>query len=154
MGNIRKAARTIVLDENQQKIAVLQVKNGDYHKIPGGGIENVETAETAAIREALEECGCDVQLIEKIGERDFLDPDDSDSVHHSVCFLAQKINDHKTSYFTEAERNNKFRLLWLSFEDAIHVFENVRSKDPFELEMNSRDLHFIKMAKKVIDLSK
>lgn len=147
MKNIRKAARTIILDERQEKIAVLEVKNGDYHKIPGGGIENDESAEMAAIREALEEGGCDVQLIEKIGEAEFVDPKDPNLLHYSVCFLAQKIKDHQTSYFTEEELANKFRLLWLSFEDAINLFEKVKSEVPFELKMNNRDLKFIKTAK-------
>jgi 8-oxo-dGTP pyrophosphatase MutT (NUDIX family) len=149
MENIRKAARTIILDENQEKIAVLEVKNGDYHKIPGGGIENDESEETAASREALEEGGCDVQIVEKIGESEFVDPSDSSLLHHSVCFLAQKIKDHKTSYFTEEELANKFRLLWLSFDDAINLFEKVRTEVPFELEMNNRDLKFVKIAKEV-----
>lgn len=147
MKNIRKAARTIILDESQEMIAVLEVNNGDYCKIPGGGIENNESAEVAAIREALEEAGCDVQLIEKIGEAEFIDPSDSNLLHHSVCFLAQKIKDHKTSYFTEEELANKFRLLWLTFEDAINLFEKVRSEVPFELEVNNRDLEFVRMVK-------
>ncbi|MFA6466959.1 MAG: NUDIX domain-containing protein [Patescibacteria group bacterium] len=148
MPNIREAARTIILDEKQEKIAVLEVKNGDYHKIPGGGIENGESAEMAAIREALEEGACDVRLIEMIGEAKFTDPNDPNLFHHSVCFLAQKIKDHQTSYFTEEELANKFRLLWLSFEEAISLFEKVRSTVPFEIKMNNRDLNFIKIAKK------
>lgn len=147
MTSIRKAARTVILDESKEKIAVLEVQNGDYHKIPGGGIEKDESVEIAAIREALEEGGCDVKLIKKIGELDFVDPGDKNLIHHSVCFLAQKINGYETSYFTEEELDKKFRLLWLTFDEAINKFEKVRSQVPFELEMNNRDLKFVKMAR-------
>lgn len=144
---IRKAARTVIFDENN-KVAILEVKNGDYHKIPGGGIENDENEELAAIREALEEGGCDVEIIKKIGEQEFVDPDGSNTIHHSVCFLAEKIKDHETSYFTEEEKKNKFRLLWLSVDKAIKLFKNVKTKMPFELAMNNRDLKFLEMAYK------
>lgn len=154
MKEIRKAARTIILDESQKRIAVLEVKNGDYHKIPGGGIEKGEGDKDAAIREALEEGGCDVDLVEKIGELEFVDPDNVNLIHHSVCFLAQKTRDHKTPYFTEEELANKFKLMWLSFDDAIKLFENVKTRLPFELEMNNRDLKFVKIAKEFLNKSR
>lgn len=144
---IRKAARTVVFDEND-KVAILEVKNGDYHKIPGGGIENDENEELAAIREALEESGCDVRIIKKIGEQEFIDPDGSNTLHHSVCYLAEKIKSHKTSYFTEEEEKNKFKLLWLTVDEAIKLFKNVKTKKPFELAMNNRDLKFLETAHK------
>ena len=144
---VRKAVRAVIFDEVEEKIAVLEVKNGDYHKIPGGEVENDETNEETAIREALEEGACDVQLITKIGEFEFVEPTFPNLVNHSVCFLAKKIKDHKTTYFTEEEKNDSFKLLWLNIDEAIKLFEDVKSKIPFELIMNNRDLKFIKIAK-------
>ena len=154
MNNIRRAARTIILDEENGKIAILEVKGGDYHKIPGGGVEVGESVKETAIREALEEGGCEVNLIRKISELEFVDPGDENLTHHSVCFLAKKIKCHENQYFTKKELKNKFRLLWVSFDEAIKLFENVKSKISFDLEMNNRDLKFIKMAKEFLDNKK
>lgn len=129
----------------------MEVKGGDYHKIPGGGIESGESAEAAAKREALEEGGCEVELIQKVGELEFVDPDDENLIHQSVCFLAKIIKCHDKQYFTEKELKNKFRLLWVSFDEAIKLFENVKSKILFDLEMNNRDLKFVKMAKEILE---
>ena len=147
---IRRAARTVIFDDSINKIAVLEVKNGDYHKIPGGGVEDNESIEETALREAVEEGACDVDLITKLGEFEFESPEFPGLFNHSVCFFAQKIREHKTPNFTKEEMSNKFKLLWMSFDEAIRLFENVRSKIQFELEMNNRDLKFVMIAKKYL----
>lgn len=147
---IRRAARTVIFDENNDKIAILEVKGGDYHKIPGGGVEGEENLEEAALREALEEGACDVEILTELGEIEFESPECGGQINHSVCFLARKLNDHKTTGFTEEEKKNKFKLLWLSFDEAIEIFKNVKSEIPFELNMNNRDLKFIMLAKEYL----
>jgi len=141
----RKAARTVIFDENDM-VAIIEVQNGDYHKIPGGGIDDGETEEQAAHREALEEAGCEVEILKKIGEQEFIDPADDNLTHYSVCFLAKKINSHETSYLTKEEKDKKFRLLWESVDEAIVLFKNVKTNEPFELAMNNRDRKFLEMA--------
>ena len=148
---IRYAARTVIYDNNDKKIAVLEVKNGVYHKIPGGGVENNETIKDAAVREALEEGACDVQLIAKIGEFEFAIPEPSNVINHSTCFLAKKIKDHTSTSFTEEETSDNFKLLWLTIDEAIELFKNVKSKVSLELKMNNRDLGFIIAAKEYLE---
>jgi 8-oxo-dGTP pyrophosphatase MutT (NUDIX family) len=142
----RKAVRAIIFDD-EYKIAILEVRGGVYHKIPGGGIEVGENDIEALKREIFEEAGCDIEIIEKIGELQFVDPDGSGLIHHSVCFLTKKIKDYGRQYFTEIEIKNKFKLLWIDIDEAINLFENVKTKKLFELEMNKRDLKFVKIAK-------
>lgn len=143
---IRRAARTVIIDENSDKIAILEVKGGEYHKIPGGGVEGEESLEEAAMREAAEEGACDVEIITKLGEIEFESLECDGQINHSVCFLTRKIHDHKTTGFTEEEQANKFKLLWISVDEAIELFKNVKSKIPFELNMNNRDLKFVQLA--------
>lgn len=149
MQKIRKASRAVILNKN--KIAILEVNSGDYHKIPGGGVEENESLEQTAIREALEESGCSIKILQKIGELSFVDPDNRNLEHHSTCFLTQKIGREIKINLTYEELKNNFKLLWVSFDEAIKLFENVKSKIPFELEMNKRDLEFIKRAKKILN---
>jgi 8-oxo-dGTP diphosphatase len=151
---IRLAARTVILDENSNKIAVIEAKRGDYYKIPGGGIEDNEGLESAALREAIEEGACDVELLINLGETEFESPNFPELINRSVCFLARKIKEHKTTIFTKEEKENKFKLLWLTFEEAIKRFENISSKIQFEIEMNNRDLKYIKKAKTYLTINK
>jgi len=146
---IRRAARTVIFDENN-RVAILEVQDGAYHKIPGGGIESNETEELAAIREAIEEAGCDTELMNKLGELEFIDPDHNEMIHHSVCFLARKIKEHKTTNFTEHEIKNRFRLTWLNIDEAVKLFKALKSAKPFEIAMNNRDLEFLILAKKYL----
>lgn len=151
---IRRAARTVIIDESSNKIAILKVKGGEYHKIPGGGVEGEEKLEETALREALEEGASDVEIITKLGEIEFESPEHGGQINHSVCFLARKIKEHKMTDFTEEERKDNFNLLWLSFDEAISLFKNVKSKIQFEQNMNNRDLKFIQLAKEYIAKNK
>jgi 8-oxo-dGTP diphosphatase len=50
----RQAARA-VLFEKEGRVAIINVTNKNYHKLPGGGIDPGENAEKALKREVLEE---------------------------------------------------------------------------------------------------
>lgn len=62
MKSIRKDVRTFLI-KNNEILAVKYITNDnkrDYYDIPGGGIEEGETGEKAAIREFKEESGIDI----------------------------------------------------------------------------------------------
>ncbi len=143
----RKAARTIIFDEND-RTAILSVRNGDYYKVPGGGIEPGQTVRQAAKAEAKQEAGCDVKLIMKIGEHSFVDPK-TKKIHHSVFYLAQKIGDYCETSFDEFEKENDFKLHWLSIEEAIRLFRSASPSEEFGREINQRDLAFLIKAKEI-----
>ena len=52
----RKAVRAVVFDD-ENKVALINVLNRSYYKLPGGGIEESESMEDALKRECLEEIG-------------------------------------------------------------------------------------------------
>ena len=149
--NIKKASRTVIVDENNF-IALIDVRDGEYYKIPGGGIEAGETEEDAAKREALEEAGCEISIIKKIGEQQFADHSQKygDTIHHSVCFLARKIGEKKDTNFDEWERSNNMKLIWVSFPQAIELFSKVNTPDFFGSEINQRDFGFVLKAKEML----
>ncbi len=151
MANIKRAARTVIIDD-ENKTAIIEVRGGEYYKIPGGGVEAGETDEQAAKREALEESGCEVELVDKIGEYDFIDqkPEYSGMVHSSICYLAKKIAQKNTN-FDEWERKNNFKLLWVSFPEAIRLFSTAHTADPFGIEINKRDLSFVIKAQEILN---
>jgi 8-oxo-dGTP pyrophosphatase MutT (NUDIX family) len=130
-------------------VAIVSVRNGEYFKIPGGGIETGETQEQAAIREAKEETGCDVSLIKEIGESSFID--ENSVTHHSVCFLAEKKSDGD-ALFTDWEKSNDFNVSWVNFEEAKSLFEGSKTDDPFGKLINERDYQFLLKASKELSV--
>lgn len=62
----RYAARGILIDEKKNVAMMFMSKNG-FYKLPGGGIEALETPEIAFIREVKEETGYSSTIIEKLG---------------------------------------------------------------------------------------
>lgn len=149
---IRKAARVVLFDEDG-KTPIMDVRYGEYYKIPGGGVEEGETDEQAAIREAREECGCEIKILEKISEQEFADPNPGyeDIIHHSVCYLAEKIGEKNNPEFDEHEKNNKFQLKWVSFDEAVKLFESSNTDDILARLINKRDLKFLKRGKELFD---
>lgn len=90
---VRRAARAVVFD-NDKNIGILYVSKYNYHKLPGGGLEDSETIEEALKRECLEEIGCSVEIIGELGE--IIEYRDKWSLkQHSYCYLANIVREKK-----------------------------------------------------------
>lgn len=148
--NIKPSARTVIFDDNNL-FAIIDVKNGEYFKIPGGGIEEGETQIQAAIREAKEESGCDIEIIKKIGENKIINQP-QDIIYHSVCFLAKKIRQMKDPTFDDWEKLNNMKIIWVSIKQAISLFKKAKPVDYVSKKINQRDLEFILKAKEILNL--
>src|SRR6185369_12604994 len=82
----RVAARAVVFNK-EQKIALLHATVLDYHKLPGGGVEEGESIRTALARELIEEIGCAVENVEELGIiEEFRNKPAMHQVSH--CFVA------------------------------------------------------------------
>jgi len=138
---IRKAARTVIFDADN-KTPIISVNNGEYFKIPGGGIEPGQTIRQAACAEARQEAGCRVRLLQKIGMHRYLDLS-TGTEHQSVCYLASKAGASEKTQFTSFEKKNKFKLLWLSIDEAINLFKQARPTEEITREINQRDFNFL-----------
>jgi 8-oxo-dGTP diphosphatase len=82
-----KLAGCVITDKND-RILLLHRNNGKYMQweIPGGKIDEDESAEAAAVREVKEELGVDVIIQKKIGEKEFTQ---ADKTMHYVWFAAE-----------------------------------------------------------------
>lgn len=69
-GNLRIVARAITFIEDNILLIERFRKDGEeilhYYTIPGGGVEEDETYEEAAIRETKEETCCDIEIIKSL----------------------------------------------------------------------------------------
>lgn len=66
---MRKASRVIIFskEDNESIYLIYRKKNGkEYYVIPGGGVENGESFEQAAIRESMEETGVKLDNLKQI----------------------------------------------------------------------------------------
>lgn len=150
---LREASRAVLLDENNL-VPILHVKSGKFHKLPGGGIDEGESKEEALVREILEEVGAKIKIESEIGKIVEYRSDKnfkwgSDMKQVSYCYLG-KILSKGNPKFTEKEMIEEFELVWMPLNKAIETFEK---DQPITIEgkfILSRDLTFLKEARKII----
>ncbi len=139
----RTAARAILQKEG--KIALLYVAKYDYHKLPGGGIEENETLQQGLQREVMEEVGCRISNERKVGEiieyRNLLGVKQT-----SHCYIgdAEEVD---SPTFTNKEIAEGFQVRWLPYDEAIKVMQKSHPeyyKGKFTVR---RDLEFLIQAK-------
>ena len=123
---IRYGARGIIIGLDG-KIAIFnKTKKGEY-KLPGGGIDEGESPEAAFKREALEETGCEIEIIKLLGT---IEEDKSlDNFKQiSYAFAAKVVNDDYCLNLTQKEKDEGARLLWVKDSDALKLITNCYDK--------------------------
>ncbi len=119
---IRIGARGIVINNNNEIALINKVKKNEF-KLPGGGVEDNEDNETAFKREVLEETGCLVDVIDKLGiinEEKSLD----NFKQTSHVYIAKVIKDINKSNLTKKEKDEKLECRWVSLDEAIKLIDN------------------------------
>lgn len=142
----RRAARAIVRDD-EGNIALLAVTKHNYHKLPGGGIEQEEREIEALKRECLEEIGCAIDVDEPFGQiEEFRD---KIKVHQiSVCYTAKVVGEKGQPDFTQKELDKGFKIIWVPAEKAIEVLRDDQPNDYEGPFIQKRDLLFLEEALK------
>lgn len=145
----RKAVRALVYDK-EGRIAILFVSKKNYHKLPGGGIEDGEDIDSALAREILEETGCGIEeKMQEVGA--VIEYRDMDKLMQiSYCYLVNVTGKPRETTFTEKEKENGFQLKWFNLNEAIDVLRKDMPVDSFEKFMRARDLIFLEKAKEII----
>lgn len=145
---IRHASRAIIFDENNL-IPLLFVARYNYHKLPGGGIEEGESRVDALLREIREEAGCEMEAAAEIGEvLEFRSKWNLKQT--SYCYLGKVVKKGEPD-FTEKELKNGFQLIWVSLDEAISLLEKDKPEDYEGGFIQKRDLILLKKAKEVVD---
>lgn len=106
MKKISLAGCAIIKDN---KILLLRRLKTGWYELPGGKIENDETAELTAIREIKEELCSDIKIICELGKRDFIENDYSMSY---TWFQARLLNDQQPA-IGEPERFDDLKYIEL-----------------------------------------
>jgi 8-oxo-dGTP diphosphatase len=139
---IRTAARAVIF--NNDKIVLLHARKYNYHKLPGGGVESGESIKKAVARECLEETGCSVNILEKIGV--IIEHRSRWSlIQTSHCFLAEVVTKGKPK-FTKSEIAEGFKPIWVTPKNALELMKNNKTKVYDGKFMVLRDYTFLKEA--------
>ena len=124
--SLRLSARGIVI-RNDGKIALQYKEKKNQYKLVGGGIENNEEPSIAFKREALEEAGCEIDIVKKLGiieeYRGFLN---LKQISH--VFVANAINNINTLNLTEKEINEGAKIIWINPKDALRMLKDSYDK--------------------------
>ena len=123
---LRLAARGIIF-RGDGKIALQKKCNTNEFKLIGGGIEKEEEPSLAFKREALEETGCEVEIITQLGITEE-DVSMRNAKQISYVFVAKVIKDFQTLELTEKEKEEGAQLIWVTPEEALELVKNSYDK--------------------------
>lgn len=123
---LRFSSRGIVI-KSDGKIAIFYKQKKNQYKLPGGGMENYETPEAAFLREVLEETGCQVEIVKKLGvAEEYKFQTKFKQISH--VFLGKAINETNKLNITQKEKEEGAKLIWEFPEKALELITNCFDK--------------------------
>lgn len=145
----RRAACAIVTDESG-RVALLRVGKYNYHKLPGGGVEDDEDIKQALERELLEEIGCRAEITDELGQ--IIEyRDEWSHKQTSYCYIAKQVGNAGKPDFTEKGLSEGFAVVWAqNIADAINLLEQDRPEEYGGKFIRERDLTFLKVSLNIL----
>lgn len=138
--NLARASRVVLFNENNE-IALLNVKNEGYYKLPGGKIDMDESIEDAAYREIEEETGYKMRIIDDIGL--IIEySDDTNFMQISFAYKGEVVEKSVIS-LTANEIAQGIEVEWLDILKARDILNNQIPESYHGKFIVNRDLCFI-----------
>lgn len=146
---LRRAVRAVVLSESNE-VYLLKMSNNNYHKLPGGGIDEGESNEVALKRELLEEIGCPAEIIAELGE--VIEYRNADKMEqHSYSYLVRQSGDLVATALEDGEIEEGAETVVASnIDDAILLLENDMPTRHEGHAMRLRELRILREAKALL----
>ena len=144
-----RLAACAVLFDNDGNVALLHVTKHNYHKLPGGGVEEGESLEQGLRRELLEETGCEAEIGQEVGEI----VDCREKIrgrNDSFCWIAKVVGAKGDTSFVADEIDDQYKLEWAKLDEAIETMKTDKPTDYHGFFIQKRDLLFLEEAKKLI----
>ena len=145
----RLAARAIVLDE-YNAVYLLKMATQNYHKLPGGGVDEGESLQDAVYRELLEEIGCPAEIQQEVGgvveyRNEWA------MVQTSYCYIAKKTGPlRKTALEKDEIADGAQTIIVANIGEAITLLENDQPANYDGMFIQKRDLCLLREAKSLL----
>lgn len=145
----RRAARAVVLGE-QGQVYLLHMAARNYHKLPGGGIDDDEEIKDALQRELFEEIGCPAEITQEIGE--ITERRNEWGLEQtSYCYLAKQNGPLRQTALEEGEiEDGAETVVAKTIDEAISLLEADRPNNYDGKFIQQRDLCFLRAAKSLL----
>ena len=146
----REAVRAIIFDQDNN-IALLHAAKNNYHKLPGGGVENGEDFVQALRREVMEEVGCEIENIKELGIIE--EYRNKFSLHQlSYCFVANVKGEKGIPQLEADEIEEGFETVWLKIDEVVAIIEKEKEREHYASKfITKRDLIFLREVKKFLN---
>ncbi len=143
---VRRAARAVLFNEKEE-VALQYSSRLKYHKLPGGGIEEGESVETALRREIKEETGC---LIDRFTEMGLVMEyrNRARVLGISFCFMAYTKGARQPLMLTKRERMQGFVVEWMPLDKAIATVRSEERGGYLGRFMRAREILLLETARK------
>jgi len=127
---MRSRAGIVLIKDN--KIALVERHRAglDYFVFPGGGVDDGEFPEQAAVREAMEELGIEVAIKQKVAEIHF---EQSTQVYFLVEWIGGEFGRGTGEEFTDSNPNNPQEGIYVPIWMAIDALSHHNNVYPVEL---------------------
>lgn len=146
----RKAARAVIFD-NEGRVGLLHVSKQKYYKLPGGGVEEGEDVRTALDRECQEELGVEIETTKEIGT--IIEYRGKFKLHQtSYCFLAKMRSKKGAPNFTDEEKSEGFKVIWVELKQALRLLDLKQTADYEGKFIEERDFCFLSEALEQIQI--
>ena len=131
---LRKSARVILKNESGQ-IALQNLQNYGFYKLPGGCVDAGETIEETLMREVKEEVGCNCIITAPVGiVIEYRDKYKMMQINY--CYVAEVVGSLSEPQFEENEIEAGQTNVWVSGTEALNLLKN-SSSDKYESKFNT-----------------
>jgi 8-oxo-dGTP diphosphatase len=123
--NITRLSSRGILTDSQLNVAMMYMTKLDTYKLPGGGIEEVESKEEAFLREIKEETGYEAEITDELGYVEE-HKNRNNFMQYSYCYIA-KVKDFKMKNceeLTDYEKELGLKLQWMTIDKALRLMNN------------------------------
>lgn len=140
----REAARIVLVDEDGM-VPLVYASNNYVYQIAGGWIDEGESVLEALHREALEETGCEVEVLWEIWSVIDERPASvckfwKNLIQTSHCYYG-KITKKWTINFTHEEKVQWYELVWVHVDDVLEKMRNTKARIPKAEIEAKRDMY-------------
>ena len=121
----RPTVRAVIFNDNKE-ICIRTKTDSGFYFLPGGGIEENETPIEALKRECLEEAGCSINNIQKIGTV-IEYRDEAKEKRSNDCFTANLVGEQIEPTLAIGDEEG-FDVIWININEAITLLEEQKNK--------------------------